>query len=261
MQIFFLDESGYAAGDWKSEKNLVDQPFHVLAGVSFPADKLPPLYDHIREEIAKLGIEGVDAKKLGKGIEIKARDIARGGGYWARNEAKRNGVRDTFLGSVKKFDGTAFLSIINKRPHSEKYGSPADPDGLALNYIYERFERFLKESEDYGICVHDQNKKTEDDVQKVLSDLNTEGSYIMYHSRVFDTYTIKHQDFTRIVENTFGHSEASLGIQIADFFATQANTFLKDGRPAGSGWWKTLYASLKTEPNGKPEGYGYKEFP
>jgi hypothetical protein len=257
VKIIFLDESGYTWGNWASEKNLTEQPFHVLAAVSFPADNIPDLYDHIRSKIDAINVEGMRGKKLGNGIEIKARDIARGSGYWSHHEQQRNEVRSTFLESVLKFNGVAFLSIVDKKAHKERYSTPADPMLISLKYIYERLEWFLRESDDYGMCIHDLNKKTQDEIQGVLSGLNAAGSSIIDYDRM----RIKHQSFVRILENAFGYSEASIGLQIADYFATQTNTFLKDGNPRGSGWWRTIWLSLKTYPTGNPRGYGFKKFP
>jgi hypothetical protein len=261
MKVFFIDESGFAMGDWAAEKNLADQPFHVLAGVVFDASKLADLYESVRGKVGALGISGISAESLGKGAEIKAREIAKGSGYWAKHLKERNSIREIFLGSVNEFEGKAFLSVVNKSLLKEKYASPADPTLLALEFIYERFERYLKDTDDYGICVHDQNKKNEDQIQSTLTALNSTGSHILYYSRIFEEYRIKHQKFSKVLENAFGHSEASVGLQIADFFASHTNAYLKSGRSKTSGWWKQIYESLKTEVNGRPEGYGYKEFP
>ena len=108
MRFFHLDESGYAEGDWRSEVNLAEQPFHIFSAVSFPVEVIPTLYEEIRAGISGLKIDGVVGESIGNGVEIKARDIAKGSGYWGKNEKERNVLRILFLGSVSKYGGTAF---------------------------------------------------------------------------------------------------------------------------------------------------------
>lgn len=76
MRLIFLDEAGYSR-DWK--KQIDEQPFYVLSAVCVPMDKIPAAYDRVRREINEMDLPGQE-KLLGRGFEIKARDIAQGTG-------------------------------------------------------------------------------------------------------------------------------------------------------------------------------------
>lgn len=71
---------------------------------------------------------------------------------------------------------------------------------------------------------------------------------------------MKKNSVDRIVELSFGQSENSIGIQIADFFATMTYNYVRHGKPAGCGWWSLLEESLYRK-NKNLLGWGYKEFP
>jgi hypothetical protein len=78
MQIIFLDESGYSP-DWK--KQIDEQPFYVLSAVCIPTSNIPAAYERLRKEIDRMSLPG-QKKPLGRGFEIKARDVAQGIGWW-----------------------------------------------------------------------------------------------------------------------------------------------------------------------------------
>ncbi len=84
------------------------------------------------------------------------------------------------------------------------------------------------------------------------------------HGSGFSEYYQQYYEFSvqidRVVELAVGVSEYSLGLQIADFFATFAYQYYRAGRPKKCGWWKTLCASLRQQ-GGRYEGYGLKTFP
>ena len=58
---------------------------------------------------------------LGKGSEIKANHLAAGRGWWEDHNVERNEFRDMTLTFPRTFDGTAFLIVIDKEKHRNKY--------------------------------------------------------------------------------------------------------------------------------------------
>lgn len=251
-----MDESGYSF-NW--EADLDNQPYYVLSAVCFPSEQLLLAYQKIRCEISDLNLEGI-AQPLGQGFEIKARDVSIGSSYWKTHDDERNAVRDILLTAPKKYGGTAFVVVINKLSHRECYAHPADPYQLSLGFIFERLQMYLSDISDYGICIYDQNKRLENILQNAAVALIREGSELIYFSRFYNSVVIKTFPIDRIIEFSLGRSENSIGLQVADFFATMAYTYVKDGKPSPCGWWDELESSLHRK-DGKLQGVGYKEFP
>lgn len=256
MQVIFMDESGYCY-NW--EKSIDEQPYYVLSAVCLPSEQLFIAYQKIRSEISDLNLEGA-TKPLGQGFEIKGRDIAKGSSYWINHDIERNTVRDIMLTAPKNYGGTAFNVVINKLAHIGRYAHPADPYYLSLEFIFERLQSYLNDINDYGICIYDQNKRLEDNLQDAATTLSREGSVLLYYSSVLNSPVIKTLKIDRIIEFSLGRSENSLGLQIADFFATMTYTYVKDEKPSPCGWWDELESSLYKK-DGKLQGFGYKEFP
>jgi hypothetical protein len=251
-----MDESGYTF-DW--EADLHKQPYYVLSAVCLPAEELPTVYQETRSEVSNLNLQGVD-KPLGQGFEIKARDVATGSGYWRTHNEKRNVIRDIMLTAPKKYGGTAFVVVISKLAHRERYPNPVDPYQLSLEFIFERLQMYLSDINDYGICIYDQNKRLEDVLQNTAAALLREGSEQIYFSRFYNSLVIKTFPIDRIIEFSLSRSEYSIGLQIADFFATMTYTYVKEGKPSPCGWWDVLKSSLHRK-DGRLQGVGYKEFP
>jgi len=251
-----MDESGYSF-NW--EADLDKQPYYVLSAVCFPSEKLWSAYREIRRKISGLNLEGGN-QPLGKGFEIKARDVAKGYGYWRNHNNERNAVRDIMLEALKKWGGTAFIAVIDKQAYKERYVSPKDPYRLSLEFIFERLQMYLSDINDYSICIYDQNKRLEDPLQNAAASLARQGSEITYFSRFYNSFVKKTFPIDRIIEFTLGRSENSIGLQVADFFATMSYTYVKKGKPSPCGWWDKLKSSLHKK-DGQLQGVGYKEFP
>jgi len=253
VQVVFMDESGYSF-DWETSLN--EQPYYVLSAVCFNSQDIPSVYNGIRNDIRNLHLENVP-NLLGQGFEIKAHNIANGSGYWKKHNKERNAIRKIMLEAPRKYNGTAFVAAIDKMRHVERYIYPENPYHLALQFIFERLEHYLSRIiDDYALCIYDQNKRMEDVLQELTISLKREGSAI--HKSSWSTPEIKVQ-IDRIYDFTFGRSENSVGLQIADFFATMTYAYLKSDKKQ-CWWWNTLEASLCHKDN-KLEGIGYKEFP
>jgi hypothetical protein len=255
--MVFLDEAGYTP-DWKS--GIEEQPYYVLSAVSVPVDILPSAYDTVRKEIEDMKLPG-QRTPLGRGFEIKARDVAQGSGWWRDHNEERNQVRDLMLSFPKNFDGTAFVVIVDKKAHLYKYAFPEDPYLLALQFIFERLEFFLRDNDDFGYCVYDQNKRLEKAIQAQANQLMVEGSHgIRYWGNIIVLPFEFTLEIGHILEISFGDSRYSIGLQVADYFATMTYTYYKSGKPAKCGWWELLLESLHRK-DGKLLGIGLKEFP
>lgn len=128
MKLIFLDESGFAK-NWKESVN--DQPFHVLGGVLIDSQAYFTASKSLRDAVKGLDLEKVDYP-LGHGFEIKAKEIAKGSGWWKSNEGKRNKLRELFLSFPKQYGGTSFLVVIDKQRHMSQYATSAPPHEVAF---------------------------------------------------------------------------------------------------------------------------------
>ncbi len=256
MQVIFMDESGYTF-NW--EADLDKQPYYVLSAVCLPSYEIPKVYQKIRSEVSNLNLKGA-YQPLGQGFEIKARDVAIGSDYWRTHNHERDVVRSIMLKTPNEYKRKAFVVIINKLAHRERYPNPEDPYQLSFRFIFERLQRYLSNINDYGICVYDQNKRLEDVLQNTAIGLFRDGSHLICFSSFYNSLVEKTLTIDRIVEFSLGRSENSIGLQISDFFATMTYTYLKDGKPSPCGWWDELESSLYRQ-DGQLLYFGYKEFP
>jgi hypothetical protein len=254
MRLLFLDESGYTH-NWK--ENVDQQRFHVLGGVLVESAQYFALCAHVRAELAKLPLE-VKAPPLGQGFEIKAREIARGHGWWRHNEPQRNAVRDLMLRAPGGFGAVGFVVVIDKKLHLEKYPLPDPPHEIALRYLLERAQWKLKDLNEHCVGVYDQAKVLDDEVHEASADILREGSSWVREG-MYGYYKAELK-MENLHELYLGRSDNSLGLQFADYLATFAYQHFKNGRPADCGWWKTLEAGLYTKDK-KLEGFGLKVFP
>lgn len=256
MRLIFLDESGYSR-DWK--RQIEEQPFYVLSAVCLPASNVPAAYQRLSAEISKMNLPG-QKRPLGRGFEIKARDIAQGSGWWRNHNEERNKVRDLFLSFPRQEGGAAFVVIVDKAAHLEKYVFPENPYILSFRFMMERLQKYLDDCNDYGYCVYDQNDPLMNDLREHSDLLLSEGSKGVYFDQWLGSVFEFVLPIERIIELSFGNSKSSIGLQVSDFFATMTNTYYKGGKPENSGWWSLLVESLYKS-GGRLIGVGLKEFP
>jgi hypothetical protein len=156
-------------------------------------------------------------------------------------------------------NGTTFLVVIDKKSHASTYIRPEPPHEKAFQFMFERLQWFLLAQDRFAICAYDQTKFLDDDQHKASMGLMRDGSSVTYWS-VHYGHVNKKFAIDRVKEFYLGKSENSLGLQIADYFATFGYQYFKGGRPAECGWWNTMTKSLY-EKGGKVDGFGLKVFP
>jgi hypothetical protein len=256
MKLIFVDESGYTP-DWRSD--MAQQPHYVVSAVCVPAEKYRKMCDEMRAIVSGLGIPFAKMP-LGQGFEIKAREIVRGGGWWKDHEDARNAIRDVMLGAPAVYGGQAICIVIDKAKHQATYYSPEDPYDLAHQFLLERMQWNLARCDADGYCVWDQNKRIEDTLHEHSASLIREGSGIEYFSGYFGTTVAYKFKVDRILEVSMGQSEYSVGLNVADFFASMTAAYFKQGRRSSCGWWNVLERSLDRK-GGVLDGAGLKVFP
>jgi hypothetical protein len=150
--------------------------------------------------------------------------------------------------------------IIDKDAHNKKYYRPDDPYLISLQFVMERINYYLSDNEDYGYCIYDNNKRLESVIDGHAMSLIREGSEISYYSSYWSNMVTVNVSMDRIIEMAFGNSLHSIGLQVADYFASFTYAYYNGGKPDNCGWWNTLESSLHRK-DGKLIGVGLKEFP
>lgn len=255
MQLLFVDESGYSS-NWKNDTD--DQPYFVLSGFMIDADKYTSICDSLREEFSKIKLEKYNYP-IGQGFEIKARDIAKGNGWWKKNTESRLAIRDLMLTTPNKSGGITFLVIIDKKKMLQQYSEPEDPVKLSLRLLYERVQKFLDQTNQTAVCIFDQSSFRDDEMHATSTTLTRDGSYLFYLS-FHKGFVSEQLKLDRIKEFYLTRSENSIGIQVADYLATFGYQYVKSMEKDKCDWWGHIKSSLHNT-NGKITGIGLKTFP
>ena len=256
MVFVFIDEAGYTP-NWAS--GIPQQPFYALSAVCIHADQLRAAYGDVRQRVAAIGLASYPAP-LGQGFEVKAREVASGGGWWQAHNNERNTLRDIMLSAPRLHGGCAFVVAIDKKAHILKYAKPQDPYMLAFQFVLERLMHRLNDLNESAYIIYDQNTRLQAGVLAKAASLVTGGSKILTYNWYRQEYATLSMNMDRIIEVSIGESKHSLGLQLADYFATFTYSYFRDGKPNGCGWWQTLSDSLHQH-QGTVNGVGLKVFP
>lgn len=258
MYLIFVDECGYNR-NWLNENAIQQQPFYVVSGVAILDSDLGVIYRTLRENIENLYLRDIEAEKLGKGEEIKAKEVDKNEGIWRNNNRVSEKVRRIYLDHQTL---TYFIVCIDKRKHKDSYRERAyEPSTYALQLLFERFQMFLKSKNQYAFVLIDFNSEQKAVQQETLAELQIRGSCGItggFFENVYEIYQWR-LPMNNIVEIHFGDSKYSLGLQIADFVARHAYSYLKNNRDSRYPGWSFIESRLYNYPD--YQGYGYKEFP
>ena len=148
-----------------------------------------------------------------------------------------------------------------------RQGSPPEPVCVARRSCdvsdeisFERLQLYLRAVDSHGYCIYDHDTRRTDALHAQSIELMRGDSEIGFFSQLYAQMVSATQRLDRIGELSLGKSDNSIGLQAADFFATMAYSYFRDGRPANCGWWDTLCAFLFREGN-ELLGRGLKIFP
>lgn len=224
-RLIFTDESGFTP-NWTSK--IKDQPYFVLAAISIPIEVYPLLCKKLRKDLERIS-QIQNAQTIGKTSEIKAKDIISGRGIWNRHPEDREQVRKIFLASPRRFKGNSYAVIIDKKKLKSRYSSPDDPYSLAFKFIFERVQQDLQRESRMGYFIHDQTKLFDDKHHEHSSELRSQGSTINVPTQ-FEPYIVDIA-MDNIAEFYLGKSTCSIGLQLADFYASHIYNYFRNNKP------------------------------
>ncbi|MGI8906807.1 MAG: DUF3800 domain-containing protein [Candidatus Sumerlaeaceae bacterium] len=257
MEMIYLDESGYCF-DWKT--NHEEQPYYVLSAVCISADKLDGCSMQLRQEVADLKVPGANPP-LGRGFEIKAKLIEQGSGHWNKNPVDRQKIRKAMLTTASTFGARSILVVVDKPLLLSTYRDYArDPYLLAYTMMLERIQKFLERNGQLGVIVYDHNQRIATELNNTAADLATNGSNIQYLDFYTNLPSTTQLKIDRIVEFTFSDSKYSVGLQIADYFATRTSSLMKKGHAFNDVHWGEFWHCLDSVSQ-KVKGIGIKVYP
>jgi hypothetical protein len=232
MFLLFLDESGEPAS--------VD---FVLGGVAIAGDR----WHELRARWVKASRIGGRSREA----EVKWSRVRTAGGLAVR-----------LLDLLVECGATAFAAQL--RPHEgrrvapELFESGEDTYATALMFLAERFQRFLREHDDYGVIVLDHREGTQDDrLRRFFRRLADRGTPFVTLDRIVDPIMLS-------------PSHHTLGIQAADLVVGPLLTIARKGSPGVSAarielareFHQRLLPCFARHPaTGEMDGVGIKHFP
>lgn len=134
------------------------------------------------------------------------------------NENQRKALADDVFSLISELSPVLFSTVIDKEKLKIKYGEYAyDPKYLSLVSTVSRFSMMLKRNSCTGqVIMDDEHARKDKDLQKSIHELRGDDTIIRssrYNPR-------SKERLERIINSIlFSHSEASEGIQLADFIA------------------------------------------
>jgi hypothetical protein len=143
VYILYLD----ASGDAGKPKNSNTQHF-ILGGLTCN----PELSLTCSKTFADLLTKYFpDSTK--KPMKIHYKDLIHGSDPWS--QINRKNFADDFFNLLLTYNFNVFAMVIDKKAHWDQYLHPFQPYNLTLEYMLERYQRFLKEKNDLGLVVSD----------------------------------------------------------------------------------------------------------
>ncbi|PID86405.1 hypothetical protein CSB08_00270 [Candidatus Gracilibacteria bacterium] len=241
--IIFLDESG--------DTNLVkiDNQYPVF-GLSAIIFEKKYFYDFVVKEIKNLKIKN----GFSENIILHSSDIRkhRNGFESLTNSNIRKKFINDINNTFKNLDILIISSVIKKYKLKEKYETPGCPYDISFQFILERLEHFLRNSNGIGeIYIEQSSKEKESSLQKIFKRLKENGNGFVSSS-----------GFSKVLiqEDLFFAKKENIGTQLSDLVCYPITT--KVLKPKKENLAFDLLKSKFYGGNfGKIEKYGFKIFP
>jgi hypothetical protein len=199
MRFLFLDESGDATMGGPTTSL-------VLAGVIVEAEQ----WTHLNTKLAEVKI----ARGFSAATEIKWRHIRHPGGSRnplnAFSDADRVQFGKDVLGIVRGSSSSRVLGVVIDKVQAYTRPEITGPEAVyerAVTFIMERFQYYLRATNDYGVVIQDERQAKQDSRLRGF-----------YRGLLFSG--TRWTRFPSIIESVFlAPSHFSTGIQLADFVA------------------------------------------
>ena len=132
---------------------------------------------------------------------------------------------------------------------------------MSLKYSLERLQKHLAKKGDHADVIYDHNKRLTDKIERQACNVCRDGTSVEFFDYYHQQQVKQKIKIDRIMDFTLGTSHNSIGLQVADFYATMCYQHFKKGKPAGCGWWGSLTRCLDRNDQDEFEGFGLKMIP
>lgn len=162
MKLIYIDESG------NTGTNLYDpqQRYHLLAALFLNDISVRA----VENEIKTLGLKHFGAESLNTDFEFHGYEIHKGKGrYFSKVKlAKRLEIMDDLLDVITKNKIKIACVVIDKIDSKERLNLTLHPHQLAFIFLTEMIEAHLKNENELGLLIADENRDIE---QRLIDDL------------------------------------------------------------------------------------------
>ena len=199
MRLLYLDESGNTGTDFNNKH----QPFFVLTGVCVEDKKWHEINDYFEEEMKKIS-------PLFESEEIHANKLfnSNSESIFDKNPWQNNlEILEKLVTLISTLNIPITSAKILKKNYEKHFGNNIiDPYLYSFVVIYEKFNDFLKEVNDYGIVFCDELKNMENSLELLYPKLRISNK--------------------NIIEKTFYlNSKSNNFVQIADICSFYINKY------------------------------------
>lgn len=184
MHLIFLDSSGNTGQDLAHPTSST----YFLLALCIPGDHARRLEDQVTQILRQSF--GTTCEQ--PGWECKGSDLYRGEGpCGGMPPADRIALYESLLRLVREHNVRIVWQGIDKPRLAVRYVKPLHPHKLAFVYLVEQVERHLRDSQEFGLLVSDEEKEVE---QQVIEDLTR-------YKQIGTSFGHAPIDLTRIVDN------------------------------------------------------------
>lgn len=250
MYIMYIDESGDTIPISQKGKN-----FLVLTGCIIHENEKFIIDSRFREIKSKY-YQNQDVEIKSNFLRYANPDLKEGSPIKLNDREKYNELEADITELLKSIPVKLYSVVIYKEGYWSKYPAQ-NPYNIAYIFLIERFQKFLKENNAYGISIIDPR---EGQVEK--SFMNDELDSVHDKLRWSDGGFWK--KCPNVIEKIlFSDSHKTIGIQLADLYCYPIFHIFEYNKK-GEDYWRfneTVIPKLCIDENGKLDGIGIKFFP
>lgn len=249
MYLLYIDESGDTIPLSQSGKN-----FLVLTGCVVHEKDIHQIENSLRQ-IKEKYYQNPDIEIKSNFLRYANPDINTSSILKLNSREKYNELEADVTKFLKEIPITLYSVVIDKKSYWEQYPSQ-NPYDIAYMFLLERFQKYLKEQEELGICIIDPR---EGQVEKTF--IGKELDYIHNKMR-FEDGSFWSQCPNIVERLLFSTSDKTVGIQIADLYCYPIYHMFEYNKKKGEYWRFDEISLCKLyKKDGKLDGYGLKFFP
>lgn len=249
MYIMYIDESGDTAALSQGGKR-----FLVLSGCILHEEKIPDVENTLRD-IKNKYFQNPDIEIKSNFLRYANPDLKESSPLKLNARRKYDELEADVTSFLKNIPVVLYSVVIDKPSYWDEYPSQ-NPYDIAYVFLLERFQRYLKEMNAYGICIIDPR---EGQVEKTFigHDLDRIHNKMRWSSDGFWSKC------PNIIERLlFSTSDKTIGIQIADLYCYPIFHIFEYDKTKGEYWRFDELSYLKLyRYRSKLDEYGLKFFP